>query len=286
MINKWTKEEINLLKEYRNTSSCSTLAYLLQAKLKSIRTPHAIQHKLFGLGIILSKEDRLKRFKPVGGIPWSKEEINYVTINYVEKTAKELATDLTAKFGHIRTHNSVKRVLQRYGVKLTSETRLERIRKYAPFFKESEESKPSPLLGISSLAFVFFAFQHRMEKNQRKIIPKKKSLEVIIEDIASIFEVTVRQLQSVNGKRSTEKVGFCRMLFCNVANMLHPGLTQLEIAHAIGYKEHSTVVYALQTVQDMLKVKDPAFMEFWDRYLKYTKVYVSHGSHRIKYESH
>lgn len=104
----------------------------------------------------------------------------------------------------------------------------------------------------------------------RIIEDNQLTLDEILAEICEIFRVNI-----VDAKRQCRlrTLVRARKIFCYVAYKLTPS-TLREIGEALGGQNHTTVLYNKEDVAGKLKVKDPDFLKYWNRYLCLTKLFI------------
>ena len=97
------------------------------------------------------------------------------------------------------------------------------------------------------------------------------SLEDILADVACSFSVTAEYISSKHRKQ--DKV-FMRKVFCWVVKELTAKrYSLLDIAYAIGYSNHTTVIHQLVDVKDFFLCRDSQWLEYWEHFTEHSRIW-------------
>ncbi len=94
--------------------------------------------------------------------------------------------------------------------------------------------------------------------HSREHCNKKPSLQTILSVVGRHFRVSIIDLQSARRDRPT---AWARQCYCLLAREL-TGLSYHRIAMSIGNRDHSTVIYAVETARDRLDI-DEGYAELY-----------------------
>jgi chromosomal replication initiation ATPase DnaA len=95
------------------------------------------------------------------------------------------------------------------------------------------------------------------------------TLDEILMDICVAFE---QPIASVLGKGRKDEVVLCRKLFFYVAKS-KTGESLKNLGEYIGGRDHTTSLYHVHDVIDLLKVRDPSFVPKWNKYLEKSQLF-------------
>jgi chromosomal replication initiation ATPase DnaA len=97
---------------------------------------------------------------------------------------------------------------------------------------------------------------------------KRKSLSGIFYDVCYALGQEVEKVRA----GSTKELSLCKKIFCYVARK-KTRRHLVHIATEMGVADHTTVRHHVLRVKGFLKVKDPGFMEAWDKYLDNSRLF-------------
>jgi len=198
----------------------------------------------------------------------------YLIDNYKTKYIAELAKTLGIKKGSVRYR--MKRLGLSYSTEEVSQRRkaagrtsmLALLEKQA--ITRQRDKTNFPFKGYSIHSIVYFASVRIIPKAQVK---SKPTLKEILEDICTVMNMPIEEVQRQRVKKSKREISFCKFLFCYLAKRLYPTKPHKEIAAFIGYKEHTMSMYAVRQIEDGLSTKDPVFLNDWYTYIGNTTIY-------------
>lgn len=101
---------------------------------------------------------------------------------------------------------------------------------------------------------------------------KPYTLEVILADVCMALNESVEIVSSKSRKR--EHVS-CRFIYCFVAKK-KTGRSLKSIGELVNGRDHTTVIHALQAVQDFFDIKDPGFIANWKTYLENSTLFTQY----------
>lgn len=203
---------------------------------------------------------------------WTKAEYEELKRTYLVMSSRELGI----KFKTSAT--AVRSARKRLGLTLSPELIRDRnINAAHGTVEKRYRKKRNPFPGASIYVITYFANL----KKQQGIKGKLKGtadFSRILNDIAYSLNLLV---DDIRGDKKTFELVYARQIFCHVATIIWPSVSQLEIAMFLGYSGHSNVSTALKKIKGYFKVNDPKFMDTWYIYRANTNVYT-----KTKYTDH
>lgn len=203
---------------------------------------------------------------------WTPEECEELKRTYIILSSRELAN----KFG--TNQASIRSIRRRLRLRLPPEVKKERMvdAAYGTIEKRNKK-KQHPFFGASIYVITYFAHVKKEEGLKTKI-RGSADLTDILKDVAECLQV---RTEDIRGDKKTQDLVNARQIFCYVAKIVRPEITNRELASFIGYSSHSNITTSLQRVKGYFKVNDSKFLETWFHYRANTKIYT-----KIKYKDH
>lgn len=107
------------------------------------------------------------------------------------------------------------------------------------------------------------------DKELQKQKEEEKSMEVLLADVASVFNI---DLVLIKEGETMHMCAVVRKIFYYIGHTKH-NYPYKVMAKVAGRLDHSHVSYHIKRVKNFLKVKDPDFIVLWDHYLENSKLY-------------
>lgn len=130
------------------------------------------------------------------------------------------------------------------------------------------ESKPN-LKGYSIDTVVWLAYDERKKKFSGI------TMDQVLEEVCLIFEESPVMVKSKSRER---KYLFCRYIIAYVIYSLM-NATLKDVANYLGGKDHTTIVASNEKVRTWIRLKDPAFYEYWLKYTEGSQIWNRYSNH-------
>lgn|SRR5574341_1940183 len=101
------------------------------------------------------------------------------------------------------------------------------------------------------------------------------TMDQVLEEVCLIFEESPVMVKSKSRER---KYLFCRYIIAYVIYTLMQA-TLKEVANYLGGKDHTTIVASNEKVRTWIRLKDPAFYEYWLKYTEGSQIWNRYSKH-------